>query len=98
MDRLLHRADPTRRPVDFSLSTEPGALVVFNGDKLWHAITPLGPGEERVVLTMQYVTDQAMAPFKRFVSDMKDAISYFGFREVFRRRATRLPGEDPCSP
>ena len=35
---------------------------------------------------MQFVTDQRMTPFKRFVSDMKDAISYFGFREVFGRR------------
>jgi len=34
---------------------------------------------------MEYVTAQAMNPFKRFVSNMKDAISYFGFREVFRR-------------
>lgn len=77
----------SRAPVPFWLATEPGLLVFFDGDKLWHAVTPLGPGEERVVLTMQYVTDQRMAPWKRFVSDMKDAISYFGFREVFARRA-----------
>ncbi len=62
-----------------------GTLVVFDGDNLWHAVTPLGPGEERITLTMQYVTTQAMTPFKRIVSDMKDAISYFGFREVFAR-------------
>jgi hypothetical protein len=94
----LCRTDPTRRRVDFAISTEPGALVVFNGDKLCHAITPLGPGEERVALTMQYVTDQRMMPWKRFVSDMKDAISYFGFREVFRRRTARLGGKGACSP
>jgi hypothetical protein len=88
----LFRTDPTRRPVDFEIATEPGALVVFDGDKLWHAITRLGPGEDRVVLTMQYVTDQRMTPFKRFVSDMKDAISYFGFREVFGRRLAPADG------
>jgi hypothetical protein len=92
----LHRTDPDRRPVDFAVATEPGTLVVFNGDKLWHEITPLARGEERVALTMQYVTDQGMTPFKRFVSDMKDAISYFGFREVFRRRV-RAAEEVPCS-
>jgi alkylated DNA repair dioxygenase AlkB len=81
----LFRGDPQRAPVDLEVATEPGTVVVFNGDKLWHAVTPLGRGEERVALTMQYVTTQAMAPFKRFVSDMKDAISYFGFREVFGR-------------
>ena len=62
-------------------------LVLFNGDKLWHAITPLGEGEERVSLTLEYVTNPRMSPFKRFVSNMKDSIAYFGFSEVFRRRA-----------
>jgi hypothetical protein len=81
----LYRGDPERTPVDLELATEPGTIVVFNGDKLWHAVTPLGPDEERVTLTMEFVTTRAMTPFKRFVSDMKDAISYFGFREVFRR-------------
>jgi hypothetical protein len=33
---------------------------------------------------------------KRFVSDMKDAISYFGFREVFRRNAGAA-GATACS-
>jgi hypothetical protein len=57
--------------------------VLFNGDKLWHAITPLGPDEERVSLTLEYVTDAAMHPVKRLFSDMKDAVAYFGFRQVF---------------
>jgi hypothetical protein len=82
----IFKDDPQREPVDLELATEPGTLVVFNGDKLWHAITPLGAGEERVALTMEFVTTQAMSPFKRFVSNMKDAISYFGFREVFAGR------------
>jgi hypothetical protein len=81
----LFRGDPHRVPVDLELATEPDTLFAFERDKLWHAVTPLGAGEERITLTMQYVTTQAMTPFKRFVSDMKDAISYFGFREVFAR-------------
>jgi alkylated DNA repair dioxygenase AlkB len=85
----LFRDVPGRAPVDLEVATEPGTLVVFDGDKLWHRITPLGAGEERITLTMQYVTTRAMTPFKRFVSDMKDAISYFGFREVFARPADR---------
>jgi hypothetical protein len=85
----LYRDVPGRVPVDLELATEPGTLVVFDGDKLWHRVTPLGAGEERITLTMQYVTTRAMTPFKRFVSDMKDAISYFGFREVFARPAER---------
>jgi alkylated DNA repair dioxygenase AlkB len=80
----LYHDDPARTPVPLSLATEPGTLVLFNGDKLWHAITPLGENEERVSLTLEYVTDSGMTPFKRFISDMKDAVAYFGFRQVFR--------------
>ncbi|NWF73349.1 MAG: 2OG-Fe(II) oxygenase [Nitrospirae bacterium] len=40
----------TRIPMD------PGTVVLFNGDKLWHAVTPLGKSEERIILTLQYVT------------------------------------------
>jgi hypothetical protein len=85
----LHRGDPLRPPVDLSIATDPGTLVLFNGDKLWHAITPLGEGEERVSLTLEYVTDASMTPLKRFVSNMKDAIAYFGFRAVFTGAGTR---------
>lgn len=82
----LYTRATNRTPVEVRLATEPGTLVLFNGDRLWHAITPLGDGEERVSLTLEYVTDPRMTPVKRFVSNMKDAIAYFGFRAVFRRR------------
>src|SRR5919108_4289409 len=36
----LYRDDPTRDTVELSLTTHPGTMVLFNGDKLWHAITP----------------------------------------------------------
>src|ERR1043165_4230769 len=77
----LYKDVPGRATEALSLATEPGTLVLFNGDKLWHAITPLGAGEERVSLTLEYVTDSRMNPFRRFVSNMKDSIAYFGFRE-----------------
>jgi hypothetical protein len=81
----LFKNVPGRRPVELRLATEPGTLVVFNGDKLWHAVTPLGEGEERVSLTLEYVTDPAMSPVKRLVSNLKDAFAYFGVRQVFLR-------------
>jgi hypothetical protein len=40
----------------------------------------------RVSLTFEYVTDARMRPWCRFISNMKDAIAYFGFRQVFRSR------------
>jgi hypothetical protein len=82
--------DPYRKvaghpPGEVSLATDPGTVVVFNGDNLWHCITPLGEGEERVSLTLEYVTDPGMHPLKRVFSDLKDAVAYFGFRSVFAR-------------
>jgi hypothetical protein len=70
-------------PMELRLATEPGTVVIFDGDRLWHAITPLGEGEERVSLSLEYVTDQGMHPLKRVFSDLKDAVAYFGFRSVF---------------
>ena len=61
-----------------SIPLDPGSLVIFNGDTLWHAVTPLGPREERIILTMQYVTDQEMGPFHRAFSNLKDVFGYFG--------------------
>jgi hypothetical protein len=81
------KKDPTRAPVEVRLATHPGTFILFNGDKLWHSITPLGPGEERVSLTLEYVTDPSMHPVKRLFSNLKDAVGYFGFRAVFRRAA-----------
>jgi hypothetical protein len=82
----LHKRDPRRPPVEVGLVTHPGTFIVFNGDTLWHAITPLGEGEERVSLTLEYVTDPSMHPVKRLVSNLKDAFAYFGVRQVFLRR------------
>jgi len=88
----LYKDEPGRGIEEVSLVTEPGTLVLFNGDKLWHAISPLGEGEERVSLTLEYVTNPRMTRFKRFVSNMKDSIAYFGFRTVFARRGGTLSG------
>jgi hypothetical protein len=81
----LFKDDPGGRPVvELALATHPGTLVAFNGDRLWHSITPLGEGEERVSLTLEYVTDPSMHPVKRLFSNLKDAFAYFGLRAVFR--------------
>ncbi len=81
----LYKGDSARATEEVRVTTDPGKLVLFNGDKLWHCVTPLGAGEERVVLTLQYVTDQRMGRLQRLVSDVKDAVAYFGFRALFRR-------------
>jgi hypothetical protein len=81
----LYEKDPTRESRELQVALGPGALVVFNGDELYHAVTPLGAGEERIVLTLEYVTNPEMGALKRFVSNMKDAIAYFGPAALVRR-------------
>jgi len=89
----LYRGTPGRQTVDLALKTDPGTLVLFNGNTLWHAITPLGEGEERVSLTLEYVTDPSMSPLRRMVSNFKDAFAYFGLRTVFLgQRGPAPPG------
>jgi hypothetical protein len=80
----VHRGKAAHEIRETRIPMEPGTMVVFNGDKLWHAVTPLGPGERRIVLTLQYVTDQRMGPFKQLFSNMKDAFAYFGPAALMR--------------
>lgn len=84
----LFKDDPTKPVRHVELITEPGDMVIFNGDKLWHAVTPLGEGEERIALTMEYVTNPDMGTLKRLYSNLKDAFAYFGLTTVFKRALT----------
>jgi len=81
----LHTKNPAVETSTVSVNLEPGMFVMFNGDKLYHRITPLAADERRVALTLEYLTSTHMNPVLRFVSNMKDAIAYFGFRQVFSR-------------
>ena len=87
LDYELHTREHGRPKVQGSVQIPPGGLVFFDGDKLRHRISPLAEGEVRVSLTFEYVTDPSMRPWRRVISNVKDAILYFGFRQVFRRRA-----------
>lgn len=85
----LCKDSPNREIRETRIPMPPGAMVVFNGDKLWHAVTPLGKDEERIILTLQYVTNQKMGPFKRAFSNLKDAFAYFGPAVLVRRKPSR---------
>lgn len=67
-----------RRKNPMNVYTHPGTLVLFEGNALWHEVTPLSNNERRVILTMEYVTDQRMSPINRLVSHIKDRLLYFG--------------------
>jgi hypothetical protein len=85
----LHTREPNVPDVPGAVQNPRGGLVFFDGDKLRHRITPAGPNEMRVSLTFEYVTDPNMRPWRRFISNMKDAVAYFGFRQVFSKLIKR---------
>ena len=82
----LHTREPGAAVVSGAVKIPPGGLVFFDGDKLRHRVTPLREGERRVSLTFEYVTDPRMRAGWRFISNMKDAVAYFGLSQVFRRK------------
>jgi alkylated DNA repair dioxygenase AlkB len=82
----FHKDKPGVTPEEVRIAMDPGSVVIFNSDKLWHAVTPLEEGAERIMLTLQFVTDQRMTPVKRIFSDLKDAFVYFGPAALRRRQ------------
>jgi hypothetical protein len=67
-------------PEHHEVNTASGSLVIFNGNKLHHAVSPAGKGEQRHVLSMEYVDTQKIGLFGKLISDFKDKFAYFGFR------------------
>ena len=89
LEYQLHTREKGATVVSGSIRLPPGGLVFFDGDALRHRITPAGAGERRVSLTFEYLTNPHMRRGWRLVSNMKDALAYFGFRQVFGRAAGR---------
>jgi alkylated DNA repair dioxygenase AlkB len=98
LDYELHTREAGVAKVSGSVQIPPGGLVFFNGDALRHRITPLGQDEVRVSLTFEYVTNPSMHPWRRLISNMKDAVAYFGFRQVFRRAKKPAAADDGGGP
>ena len=85
----LHTRQPGRAPRDLAVATIPGAMVIFNGDKVYHGVSPSQAGDRRVVLTLEYVTSQDMGRLQRAFSNLKDAFAYFGIKSLFQSRGRR---------
>jgi hypothetical protein len=85
----LHTRQPGRAPRDLAVATTPGAMVIFNGDKVYHGVSFSQAGDRRVVLTLEYVTSQEMGRLQRAFSNLKDAFAYFGIKSLFQSRGRR---------
>jgi hypothetical protein len=65
-----------------SFPTPPGTLLVFEGARIRHKVTPLGPGERRVVLSMTYSTDPRIARGRELLRRVKDT-GFYGIRALW---------------
>lgn len=79
----LHTRERRRPQERIDVHMSPGRLVFFNGDKLLHGVSPLQPNQRRIVLSLQYVSDPSMTPWRRALSTVKDSLTYFG-SDAFR--------------
>lgn len=83
--RLYTKSSPAKTPEQLEVATEPGTVVIFNGDRILHKVTPLGHNQRRMVLSLQYVTSPHMTVSRMLLNDIKDAVTYFGFRRWLQR-------------
>ena len=72
----LYTHRPGQAPVEIAMATEPGSMVIFNGDKVYHGVSPSREGERRVVFTMEYVTSREMGRAQRLFSNVMAAFAY----------------------
>ena len=82
----LFRSDPGRQMKELYVPMAPGSLVFFCGSRAYHRVTPLAPGEERVVFSFAHVrAGKRLTGFWRFVENVKDAALYFGPKAIFQK-------------
>jgi alkylated DNA repair dioxygenase AlkB len=81
----LWESDPTRTQT-LALPAAPGSLAFFCGAKVYHRVTPLGEGEERVVYSFSHVTaGKRLTGVRRFKENFWDALLYFGPKAIFQK-------------
>jgi hypothetical protein len=64
------------------IPTPPNTLVLFEGAIVRHTVTPLGPAERRVVLSMTFCADPTTTPLRNLQRRFKD-IAYLGIRALW---------------
>lgn len=67
---------------DMEIVTRPNTLIVFEGQKVLHRVTPIGIGERRVVLSMTFATDPSASVLQGVKRRIKD-MAFFGPRALW---------------
>lgn len=65
-----------------SVDTSENTLVVFEGAKVLHKVTPTEPGDLRIVLSMTYNTDPRINWFYEFIRRIKDT-AFHGLKALW---------------
>jgi hypothetical protein len=89
---------PERKHEPRSYATGTGSLAIFNGCNVLHRVTPLGAGEERIVLSMQFLVDPRMNRARRFLANVDHAIKYFGLASLAEAARSREAGPPSIGP
>ena len=67
---------------DLELATPPNSLILFEGAKVKHKVTPINEGERRAVWSMTYCTDPRNSAFQGVARRVKDT-AFFGLRSLW---------------
>jgi len=69
-------------PAERVIETAPNTLVVFEGAKVLHKVTPIEEGERRVVLSMTFCADNRHSVIQEAMRRIKDT-AFFGIRALW---------------
>jgi hypothetical protein len=67
---------------DIEIETPPNTLIVFEGAKVCHRVTPILDGERRLVISMTYCTDPHAGVWQGAARRLKDT-AFFGIRALW---------------
>ncbi len=67
---------------DVEVATPPNRLILFEGAKVRHKVTPIHEGERRAVWSMTYCTDPRNSAFQGVARRVKDT-AFFGLRSLW---------------
>jgi hypothetical protein len=64
------------------VATPPNRLIVFEGARVRHKVTPIAEGERRVVWSMTYCADPRNSAWQGMARRVKDT-AFFGLRALW---------------
>jgi hypothetical protein len=67
---------------DRVIVTPPNAMIIFEGAKVRHKVTPIGEGERRVIWSMTFCTDPRNSAVQGVTRRVKDT-AFFGLRALW---------------